>query len=311
MGKVNMGSSLKIHPPLTADADMVLVNRTFTKDGRMILSGTMPDHGALAISLGLNGTYTIPKGYHNGAGKVSQSLSSVFVDTGDANAVASQIINGATGYVKGSKVTGSMPVHSNSLHSLPFNGTYVMPAGYHNGTTKVSQSLAALGAQTIMPGTSNQVIAAGRYLTGAQTILGDADLVPNNIRAGTNIFGVVGTMIDGDGMFRIASGMGRILDNTQFTITGLSFQPKIVLINAYVNSPHWTYYHIIKYNKTALGFSDVLGEMDGTMALPWKIGNNSSVTLATALTFTTTGFYFKFPAGYQSDADRVRWIALG
>lgn len=48
------------------------------------------------------------------------------------------------------------------------------------------------GAQTITPGTSAKTIAAGRYLSGTQTIAGDADLVPANIKSGTTIFGVSG-----------------------------------------------------------------------------------------------------------------------
>ena len=49
------------------------------------------------------------------------------------------------------------------------------------------------GAQTITPGIAAKTIAAGRYLTGAQTIQGDLDLVPGNIKSGVNIFGVEGT----------------------------------------------------------------------------------------------------------------------
>ena len=48
------------------------------------------------------------------------------------------------------------------------------------------------GAQTITPGTTAKTIAAGRYLTGKQTIQGDADLVAGNIKNGVNIFGVAG-----------------------------------------------------------------------------------------------------------------------
>lgn len=43
------------------------------------------------------------------------------------------------------------------------------------------------------PGKSNQIIAENQFLAGAQTILGDADLVAENIRSGKNIFGVAGT----------------------------------------------------------------------------------------------------------------------
>ena len=48
-------------------------------------------------------------------------------------------------------------------------------------------------AATITPGTSNQTIASGTYLTGTQTISGDTNLVSGNIVAGKSIFGVVGS----------------------------------------------------------------------------------------------------------------------
>ena len=43
------------------------------------------------------------------------------------------------------------------------------------------------------PGTADQTIAAGQYLSGAQTIKGDANLVAGNIKSGVSIFGVAGT----------------------------------------------------------------------------------------------------------------------
>ena len=48
-------------------------------------------------------------------------------------------------------------------------------------------------AATITPGTVSQAIAAGQYLKGIQTIAGDSDLVPSNIKSGVDIFGVSGT----------------------------------------------------------------------------------------------------------------------
>lgn len=48
-------------------------------------------------------------------------------------------------------------------------------------------------AQTYTPGTTNQVIESDRWLTGDQTILGDANLVPENIKKDVSIFGVTGT----------------------------------------------------------------------------------------------------------------------
>mgnify|MGYP006864490279 CR=1 FL=1 len=61
------------------------------------------------------------------------------------------------------------------------------------GDKSATKQLTTQAAQTITPGTANKTIASGRYLTGAQTIKGDANLVAANIVSGKSIFGVVGT----------------------------------------------------------------------------------------------------------------------
>lgn len=73
---------------------------------------------------------------------------------------ANQMLEGATGYSKGVLVTGTIK---------------------------------SKGATTYTPGTSNQMISSGQYLSGTQTIVGDADLKPENIKDGIDIFGVLGS----------------------------------------------------------------------------------------------------------------------
>lgn len=76
-------------------------------------------------------------------------------------------------------------------------------AGYVSaGTESATKQLTAQAAQTITPGTADKAIPSGRYLTGDQTIKGDANLVPENIASGVSIFGVTGTLEAGsDGGF--------------------------------------------------------------------------------------------------------------
>ncbi len=64
----------------------------------------------------------------------------------------------------------------------------------NNAKSKLTGAMAEKGAQTYTPGKTNQVIAANQFLTGAQTILGDADLIPDNIVYGKSIFNVQGNV---------------------------------------------------------------------------------------------------------------------
>lgn len=93
----------------------------------------------------------------------------------------------------GEPLTGTMPNRGAVSQSLAINGSYTIPAGYHNGNGKVTQSVKTKGAQTFTPGRSNQSISANQWLSGAQTIMGDPNLKPENIKKGVTIFGNVGT----------------------------------------------------------------------------------------------------------------------
>lgn len=66
--------------------------------------------------------------------------------------------------------------------------TFIGAAG-----TLQTGSILSKTAQTYTPGTASQQIAAGQYLSGAQTIAGDTNLVAANIVSGKSIFGVTGS----------------------------------------------------------------------------------------------------------------------
>lgn len=177
----------------TASAEYILVGYTGYVNDQLIV-GTMPDHGAVDIQLNCGESYTIPKGYHNGKGKVTvRSLA----DQTQATATAEYILAGKTCWVNGVKITGTMPNCGAISYSLPVNGTYTIPKGYHNGNGKVTQSIptyAADGSKTIMPGTKDQlVVPGGTYVVNTVWIAGDANLKAENIKKDVTIFGVTGT----------------------------------------------------------------------------------------------------------------------
>ena len=100
---------LKASATGTTSADKVLAGETFSTENDTDLVGTMQNKGAVTSSLNCGGSYTIPKGYHNGNGRVTaNSLASQT----SANATANDIMNGKTAWVNGSKLTGTGTIES-------------------------------------------------------------------------------------------------------------------------------------------------------------------------------------------------------
>lgn len=106
----------------------------------------------------------------------------------------------------GNKITGTLATVTQATPSITVNSSGLITAsatqsaGYvASGTKSATKQLPTKSAATITPGTSNQTIAAGTYLTGTQTIKGDANLVADNIKSGVSIFGVTGTASGGGG----------------------------------------------------------------------------------------------------------------
>lgn len=128
-------------------------------------------------------TVTVPAGYY-----ASQNTKSVA--SGSATGPSS---------VSGTSATVSTGTNTLTL-SKSVSITPVVTVGYvsagtaANASVSLTASVTTKAAATITPSTSNQEIAAGTYLTGKQTISGDANLVASNIKSGVSIFGVAGSL---------------------------------------------------------------------------------------------------------------------
>lgn len=131
------------------------------------------------------------------------------IDTSDATATASDILKDKTAYVNGVKITGthecdnSSPTLQEKSVTPSENAQTVTPDSGYDGLSKVTvgaisktyigSGVIQKSAQTYIPSTNDQTIASGQYLSGAQTIKGDSNLIASNIKKGVSIFDVLGT----------------------------------------------------------------------------------------------------------------------
>lgn len=154
----------------TASAEDILAGKiAYGSNGK--LEGAMVDNRDVDITLNSNNQeYTIPKGFHNGLGKIKSVITNLIASvikygsvvggitgtfTGDATATAAQMLSGAIAYVKGNKVTGAMTNQGAKTSSLNCGGSYTIPAGYHNGSGKVTAN--SLASQTSATATAAQI----------------------------------------------------------------------------------------------------------------------------------------------------------
>ena len=110
------------------------------------------------------------------------------------------------------------------------------------------QPTATKGATTYTPTTTAQTIATGTYLTGTQTIQGDANLVAGNIKSGTTIFGVTGTYSGGGGGSATVATKSVTASNrpSSLAFASLSGQPIMFALKATftMTSSSSTYYYV-------------------------------------------------------------------
>lgn len=137
-------------------------------------------------------------------------------------------------------VSGENPVIGVQNIVLPINGSSIINKGVHNGQGKVTQSIPALGGQTITPSSAQQVVSSsGKYMTGNITVNSVSNLLAQYIKKGVWVGGVLGTFsgfvpdvgdlyLNGSINTAIVSGFSYFTDGW---VGGLSFRSNEMILS--------------------------------------------------------------------------------
>lgn len=115
----------------TAIAANILSGKTaYVNNIRSKITGTMKNNGAVSKVLNSGESYSIPEGYHNGNGKITENSPKDQTAISSSGAGSSQVWTGKTIYVNGNIITGTgTAVNTNSAKGEGVPGNVAMCGG--------------------------------------------------------------------------------------------------------------------------------------------------------------------------------------
>lgn len=134
-------------------------------------------------------TVLVPAGYYAAATSKSVASGSATTPATTISLTPTIDVNSSTGLITVT-ASGSQSITPTVSAGYVSSGT----AGTVSAGGSNTEQLTTKAAATYTPTTTDQTILAGQYLTGTQTIKGDANLLASNIKSGVSIFGVNGNL---------------------------------------------------------------------------------------------------------------------
>ena len=244
-------------------------------------------------------TVTAPSGYYSASASKS-------VASGSATAAAT--ISGTSATV--STGTNTLTLSKTVSNTPQVTAGYVSSGTAGNSSVSLTANVTTKGTATITPTTSNQTIASGTYITGTQTISGDANLVAGNIKSGTTIFGVTGTYAGGGSLTVATKTLTNNATTQTLSFSSLSGQPKYWFLRATTNvssSGSTTYYYVtdcfydgtnIKGNTFRIGSTRRVQNITSGITQSYS-GGTLTITAGSSSGATPGQFYGTTNFGYE------------
>ncbi|MGM9643004.1 MAG: hypothetical protein ACI3XI_07325 [Eubacteriales bacterium] len=175
-----------------------------------------------------------------------------------------------------------------------------------SGTSTADKQLTVQAGKTVTPTAADQtVVDKGKYTTGDVIVKGDADLIPGNIVKDVEIFGVIGTAVQGKAIE--TGSFSPETDMSEVTIShGLGVEPTLAVFYPAVgfdNFPiHYTVFGIYILNQNINSVWHSNGPAGLGAGSYWAVYTKSD----TAITFHASTLEYCFKAGSE-----YKYILLG
>ena len=263
-------------------------------------------------------TVTAPAGYYSSAATKT-------VSSGSATAPATISATAATV----STGTNTLTLSKSVSVTPTVSAGYVSSGTAGNSNVSLTASVTTQAAQTIYPSSSDQSIASGRYLTGAQTIKGvtTTNLTADNIKSGVTVqvgdsadsdrvLSVTGTYSGGGssdvamGTLTVASNVNTSTSTTIATVSTIGFTPTKFFF--YKTERTATTNHVHQASFITLGSNYIRTMTRYSNNTLSTSGNAGSWTTQTAgyLYYSSSTVYFRSSSSYILSAGTWNWVAV-
>lgn len=214
------------------------------------------------------------------------------LDTSDANAVETDILSGKTAYVDGSKITGTITSKEAQTY-IPSSSEQIIDAGqYLSGTQTISA--VPTEEKTITPSALNQEImpTENKFLSKV-IVSGDADLTAENVKSGVTIFGVEGSYTSDANA--IASDI----------LTGKTAYVNGQLVGGTISNMSDKTYYIYNSDQVSTKQHEFAGETDWITFNPNELARQNSGFIADRALVDEKTFNQSINVGYNAIAGKI------
>lgn len=223
----------------------------------------------------------------NVAGNVQEGI-----DTSDANAVETDILSGKTAYVDGNKITGTITSKEAQTY-IPSSSEQIIDAGqYLSGTQTISA--VPTEEKTITPSAlSQEIMPTENKFLSKVIVSGDADLTAENVKSGVTIFGVEGSYTSDANA--IASDI----------LTGKTAYVNGQLVEGTISNMSDKTYYIYNSDQVSTKQHEFAGETDWITFNPNELARQNSGFIADRALVDEKTFNQSINVGYNAIAGKI------